>query len=95
MKEMRDTMASAPETRPPDAGVSRAGPLMAYLAALHDLAIFEPWFLVLGFLLALAGRWFAGPAASRRWTLSLVAAIVLIDAFGAALALTHHRFAVS
>ena len=52
----------------------------------HDLVIFEPWFLVLGFLLALAGRWFAGPAASRRWTLSLVAAIVLIDAFGAALA---------
>jgi Protein of unknown function (DUF3995) len=65
------------------------------LAALHDLAIFEPWFLVLGFLLALAGRWFAGPAVSRRWTLSLVAAIVLIDAFGAPLALTHHRFAVS
>jgi Protein of unknown function (DUF3995) len=65
------------------------------LAALHDLAIFEPWFLVLGLLLALAGRWFAGPAVSRRWTLSLVAAIVLIDAFGAALALTHHSFAVS
>ena len=43
------------------------------LAALHDLAIFEPWFLVLGLLLALAGRWFAGPAVSRRWTLSLVA----------------------
>jgi hypothetical protein len=66
-----------------------------HLAALHDLAIFEPWFLVLGFLLALAGRWFAGPAVSRRWTLSLVAAIVLIDAFGVALVLTHHRFAVA
>jgi Protein of unknown function (DUF3995) len=65
------------------------------LAALHDLAIFEPWFLILGFLLALAGRWFAGPAVSRRWTLSLVAAIVVIDAFGTALALTHHRFAVA
>ena len=66
------------------------------LAALHDLAIFEPWFLVLGLLLALAGRWFAGPAPSRRrWTLSLVAAIVLVDAFGVALAVTHHRFAVS
>ena len=65
------------------------------LAVLHDLAIFEPWFLVLGLLLALAGRWFAGPAASRRWTLSLVAAIVLVDAFGIALAVTHHRFAVS
>ena len=65
------------------------------LAALHDLAIFEPWFLVLGLLLALAGRWFAGPAASRRWTLSLVAVIVLVDAFGVALAVTHHRFAVA
>jgi hypothetical protein len=65
------------------------------LAALHDLAIFEPWFLVLGLLLALAGRWFAGPVASRRWMLSLVAAIVLVDAFGIALAVTHHRFAVS
>ena len=65
------------------------------LAALHDLAIFEPWFLVLGLLLALAGRWFAGPAASRRWTLSLVAVVVLVDAFGVALAVTHHRFAVA
>ncbi|MGH3174649.1 MAG: DUF3995 domain-containing protein [Streptosporangiaceae bacterium] len=66
------------------------------LAALHDLTIFEPWFLILGLLLALAGRWFAGPAVSRRrWTLSLAAAIVLIDAFGVALALTHHRFAVA
>jgi Protein of unknown function (DUF3995) len=66
------------------------------LAALHDLAIFEPWFLVQGLLLALTGRWFTGPAAGRRWwTLSLVAAIVLIDAFGVGLAATHHRFAVS
>jgi hypothetical protein len=65
------------------------------LAALHDLAIFEPWFLILGVLLALAGRWFAGPGVSRRWTLSLVAAIVLIGAFGVALVLTHHRFAVA
>ena len=65
------------------------------LAALHDLAIFEPWFLVLGLLLALAGRRFAGPATSRRWTLSLVAAIVLVDAFGVALAVTNHRFAVA
>ena len=65
------------------------------LAALHDLAIFEPWFLVLGLLLALAGRRFAGSAPSRRWTLSLVAVIVLVDAFGVALAVTHHRFAVA
>jgi hypothetical protein len=95
MKGTRDTKTTPPVTRTPDRAASQSGPMIAHLAALHDLAIFEPWFLVLGFLLALAGRWSAGPAVSRRWTLSLVAAIVLIDAFGAALALTHHRFAVS
>ena len=42
MKGMRDTKAAAPESRPPDAGTSPTGPLVAYLAARHDLAIFEP-----------------------------------------------------
>ena len=66
------------------------------LAALRDLAVFEPWFLIQGLLLALAGRWLARtPAGRRRWTLSLIAGTVLIDAFGVVLALTHHRFAVS
>ena len=66
------------------------------LAALYDLGVFEPWFLTQGLLLALAGHWFARTATGRRrWTLSLVAGIVLIDAFGIVLALTHHRFAVS
>ena len=66
------------------------------VAALHDLAVFEPWFLIQGLLLALVGHWFARTAAGRRrWTLSLVAGIVLVDAFGIALAVTHHRFAVS
>ena len=58
--------------------------------------MFEPWFLILGLLLALAGRWFARTAAGRRWwTLSLAAGIVLADAFGIVLAVTHHHFAVS
>lgn len=66
------------------------------LAALHDLVLFEPWFLIQGLLLALAGHWFARTATRRRgWTLSLAAGIVLIDVFGIALAVTHHRFAVS
>jgi len=66
------------------------------LAALYDLGVFEPWFLIQGLLLALAGRWFARTATGcRRWTLSLAAGIVLIDAFGIALAVTQHRFAVS
>ena len=66
------------------------------LAALRDLAIFEPWFLVLGLLLALAGHGFAPTATrGRQWTLSLFAAILLICAFGVVLAVTHHTFAVS
>jgi hypothetical protein len=66
------------------------------LAALYDLAVFEPWFLIQGLLLALAGRWFARAATRRRcWTMSLTAGIVLVDAFGVVLAVTHHRFAVS
>jgi hypothetical protein len=66
------------------------------LAALRDLGVFEPWFLIQGLLLALAGRWLARTATGRRrWTLSLVAAIVLVDAFGTLLAVTHHHLTVS
>jgi Protein of unknown function (DUF3995) len=66
------------------------------VAALRDLAAFEPWFLIQGLLLVLAGRWLARtPTERRRWTLSLVAGIVLVDAFGIVLAVTHHHFAVS
>jgi len=65
-------------------------------AALLDLGLFEPWFLIQGLLLLLAGRWFARTAAGHRWwTLSLIAGIVLIDAFGIALAVAHKHFAVS
>jgi len=46
--------------------------------------------------LALAGYGFAPTATgSRQWTLSLLAAIVLICAFGLVPAVTHHTFAVS
>jgi uncharacterized protein DUF3995 len=66
------------------------------LAALRDLAIFEPWFLIQGLLLALVGHWFARTATGRRrWTASLVAGIVLIGAFGTVLAVTHHHVTVS
>lgn len=36
-------------------------------AALLDLGLFEPWFLIQGLLLLLAGRWFARTAAGHRW----------------------------
>jgi len=66
------------------------------LAALRDLGVFEPWFLVQGLLLLFAGRWFARAAAGRRWwTLSLIAGTVLAVAFGTALTVAHRHFAVS
>jgi Protein of unknown function (DUF3995) len=66
------------------------------LAALHDLAVYEPWFLLQGMLLMFAGRWFARTTAGRRWwTLSLIAGTVLAIAFGIALAVTRKHFAVS
>jgi Protein of unknown function (DUF3995) len=65
-------------------------------AALLDLGVFEPWFLIQGLLLLFAGRWFARTVAGRRrWTLSLIAGVVLVDAFGVALAVAHRHFAVS
>ena len=65
-------------------------------SALLDLGVFEPWFLIQGLLLLFASRWFARTAAGRRWwTLSLLAGVVLIDAFGIALAVAHKHFAVS
>jgi hypothetical protein len=66
------------------------------LAALHDLAVFEPWFLLQGLLLLFAGRWFARTATGRRWwTLSSIAGTVQAVAFGVTLAVAHKRFAVS
>ncbi len=66
------------------------------LAALRDLGVFEPWFLVQGLLLLFAGRWFARTATGRRrWTLSLIAGTVLAVAFGVALTVAHRHFAVS
>jgi len=81
------------------AAVSWPEPLTAaqkHLAAVRDLAAFEPWFLIQGLLLAAAGHWLARTATGRRrWALSLAAGIVLADAFGIVLAVTHHHFAVS
>ena len=66
------------------------------LAALRDLGVFEPWFLVQGLLLLFAGRWFARTATGRRrWTLSLIAGTALAVAFGVALTVAHKHFAVS
>jgi len=67
------------------------------LAALRDLGIFEPCFLVLGPLLALASYGFAPTATrGRQRTLPMLAALVLICRSAThLLAVTQHTFAVS
>ncbi len=65
-------------------------------AALHDISIFEPWFLLQGLMLAWAGHQFAATTAGRRrWAWSLIAGTVLVEAFGLILTATHHRLAIS
>ena len=65
-------------------------------AAARDLLVFEPWFLLEGVLLALAGHQFLRTApARRRWTVALLAAIAVIDVFGLALSVAHLHVAVS
>ena len=58
------------------------------LAAWHDLLVFEPCFILQGALLALAAWHFIrGPAARRRWSMSIVAGTAAIDILGTALTL--------
>ncbi len=58
--------------------------------------VFEPWFLLEGVLLGLAGHQFLRTAtARRRWTAALLAAIAVIDVFGVALSVAHLHVAVS
>ena len=57
--------------------------------------MFEPWFLIEGTLLLLAGRQFLRtPKARRRWTMSVIAGTALIDVFGILLALSNQHVAV-
>jgi hypothetical protein len=61
-----------------------------------DLAVFEPWFLIEGVLLTMAVYEFLPTqSARRRWLLAVGAGVVLIDMFGALLALGNMRLALS
>jgi hypothetical protein len=65
------------------------------LAAVQDLVVFEPCFLIQGVVLAMAAwQYIRTPARRRLWTWSLVAAVVLINAFGAVLSLADAKFAI-
>ncbi len=64
-------------------------------AVVLDLAVFEPWFLIEGVLLALVGWQFIGTAQRRRlWTTGIAAGTLAITLFGAILALTGARLAI-
>lgn len=67
-----------------------------HLSAVHDLLVFEPCFLVEGALLAMAAwQFLRTPVGRRKWSISVVAGIVVIDVFGALLTLGGMRFAIS
>jgi uncharacterized protein DUF3995 len=66
-----------------------------HTAAVLDLAVFEPWFLIEGILLLLVGRQFLPTlTARRRWILSVIIGTALIDVFGTLLAVSKLHFAV-
>lgn len=66
-----------------------------HAAAVLDVALFEPWFLLEGVLLALAGRqWLRSARARRRWAIAVWGGSVLLLLFGTLLAATGRRFAV-
>ena len=66
-----------------------------HLSAVHDILVFEPCFLVQGVLLALAGWQFVRTSAGRRrWTVSLVAGVLLIDVYGIVLGLADMQFSI-
>jgi hypothetical protein len=76
--------------------VPGAGAAAAYhTSAVLDLAVFEPWFLIEGVLLLLAGRQFLRTPASRHlWTMSVIIGVALVDVFGTLLAVSKLHFAV-
>ena len=66
-----------------------------HMAAVHDLLVFEPCFLIQGVVLAMAAwQYIRTPARRRLWTWSLAVAVVLITVFGAALSLAGAQFAL-
>ena len=65
-----------------------------HTAAVLDLLVFEPWFLVEGLLLLLAGWWSLRAPGAHRWTVSVLVGAALIDVFGVLLVLGKHHLAV-
>jgi hypothetical protein len=66
-----------------------------HTAAVLDLALFEPWFLLEGLALALAGwQYLRTGRGRRRWTVALSFGTLLLVLFGVLLAVTGRRVAV-
>ena len=61
-----------------------------------DLAVFEPWFLIEGVLLVLAVHQFLRTRATRRrWLITIIVGVALVDVLGTLLALNNLHLAVS
>lgn len=66
-----------------------------HTAAALDLALFEPWFLLEGVLLALAGWQYLRTARRRRrWAAAMLGGTLVLLVFGLLLALTGNRVAI-
>ena len=67
-----------------------------HLAAVQDLVLFEPAFVLEGALLALAAwQLIRTPAGRRTWSMSMIVGIAVIDVFGTLLSLGGMHFAIS
>jgi hypothetical protein len=67
-----------------------------HLSAMQDLLVFEPCFAIEGALLALAAWQFVRtPVGRRRWSLSIIVGVLVIDVFGTVLSLGGMHFAFS
>jgi len=69
---------------------------MNHLAAVRDLTVFEPSFLIQGGLLALAAwQFIRTPAGRRKWSMSTVAGAAAIVVFGTLLSLGDMHFVIA
>jgi hypothetical protein len=81
---------SVPGVSPADAAASN------HTSTVLDLTVFEPWFLIEGVLLVLAVHQFLRTRATRRrWLITIIVGVALVDVLGTLLALNNLRLAVS
>jgi len=67
-----------------------------HLAAMQDVAVFEPCFIILGILLCLAvWQFLSTPITRRRWLVTIIWGVLVIDLLGLVLWLGNWQLAVA